>query len=379
MAAISNDCGLFCCLLNPFVNKSLCKANLVTEKNMILNRSLPNSPRNANWALSKSTSSFMLGTFFGFGASSLLFLSLLDISAWKETSLRGEAKISTVSFPRIATMNAVPSSSSKHIPSTMQADQNHDGWRPIHVFVGDDSKEHIVDSSTIPADYYQTTRWFSQLRQDFIVSSLLHGKRRGYFVDLAANDAIRISNTYALERDFGWTGLCIEPNPIYWSSLSYRDCQVVAAVVGHERMKEVLFKFGSKGPQSGIVGQGFRNKEHIHNREEKRRFTVTLQEIFERFETPHIIDYLSLDVEGAEEYVMESFPFDKYRFNVLTIEGPSTRLQDILKSNHYSLIANLRREEETLWVHNDMLTSIDMDALAVDIPKYSERVHRSKA
>ena len=253
-----------------------------------------------------------------------------------------------------------------------------DGWKPIHVFVGDhdnNKDEHMVDASTIPADYYKTTRWFSQLRQDFIVSSLLHNKRNGYFVDLAANDAIRISNTYGLEKNLQWKGLCIEPNPIYWSSLSYRDCHVVAAVVGHNRMEQVLFKFGSKGPQSGIVGQDFRNKEPIHNREEKRRYTVTLQEIFERYETPGVIDYLSLDVEGAEEYVMESFPFDKYRFNVLTIEGPSTKLQDILKSNHYTLIANLRREEETLWVHNDMLTSINMDALDIEIPKYSERVH----
>ena len=247
-----------------------------------------------------------------------------------------------------------------------------DGWKTIHAFAGD--KEHIVDASTIPSDYYATTRWFSQLRQDHIVSTLLNGKRNGYFVDLAANDAIRISNTYALERDFGWDGLCIEPNPVYWSGLMYRHCQIVAAVVGHSRMEEVLFKFGSKGPQSGIVGEKFRNKQAIHNKEEKRRSTVTLREIFERFQVPRIIDYLSLDVEGAEEYIMESFPFDRYRFNVLTIEEPSEKLRGILKTNNYVLLGYLRKEEETLWVHADMMGLIDKSAIDIDIPKYSERV-----
>ena len=309
----------------------------------------------------------MFGTLLGFVASSLFFLCLFDVSSLIETSsiTASSRLLSPPFYKEILSVG-------KHEQSQRAANAQQDGWTSIEVFAGD--KEHIVDASTIPSDYYKTTYWFSQLRQDYIVSSLLNFKRNGYFVDLAANDAIRISNTYALERNLDWTGLCIEPNPIYWSGLSYRQCQVVGAVVGHDRMEPVLFKFGSKGPQSGIVGEQFRNKEPIHNKEEKRKSTVTLQEIFERFNTPQVIDYLSLDVEGAEEYVMEDFPFHKYRFNVLTIEEPSTRLQDILKENGYSLLANLRKAEETLWVHNDILTSINMAALEIDIPKYSERV-----
>ena len=35
----------------------------------------------------------------------------------------------------------------------------------------------------------------------------------GYFVELGANDGVRQSNTYKLQRHFGWTGLLIEPSP----------------------------------------------------------------------------------------------------------------------------------------------------------------------
>jgi len=37
-------------------------------------------------------------------------------------------------------------------------------------------------------------------------------KRNGYFLDIGAHDGIHISNTYLLERRYGWSGICIEAN-----------------------------------------------------------------------------------------------------------------------------------------------------------------------
>merc|ERR1719433_2070174 len=50
----------------------------------------------------------------------------------------------------------------------------------------------------------------SQVGQDMLVQSLLRCKRNGFFVDLAANDAVKLSNTLMLERDFQWNGICVE-------------------------------------------------------------------------------------------------------------------------------------------------------------------------
>lgn len=49
---------------------------------------------------------------------------------------------------------------------------------------------------------------------------------------------------------------------------------------------------------------------------------VTLEEVLDRFDAPSVIDYLSLNVEGAETYVMAGFPFHKYMFKVMTVERP---------------------------------------------------------
>ena len=64
----------------------------------------------------------------------------------------------------------------------------------------------------------------------------------------------------ALERDYDWKGLCIEPNPMYWRNLSYRSCTVVAAIVGSadHRNQQVYFRFNA-GTHGGIADQGFDN------------------------------------------------------------------------------------------------------------------------
>lgn len=80
--------------------------------------------------------------------------------------------------------------------------QNHKGWKTISVFVGDST-------------YGSPTRWNSQVKQDETVAAIFNHKTNGYFVDLAANDAVNMSNTWSLERYYDWSGACIEANSEY--------------------------------------------------------------------------------------------------------------------------------------------------------------------
>ena len=251
--------------------------------------------------------------------------------------------------------------------NTQNSHQKKDGWSTVHVFYG--NSDLITQDSAIPSGYFGENKWFSQFRQDEIVSRLLRGKRNGYFVDLAANDAVRISNTYALESQFGWTGLCLEPNERYWPGLAYRTCTVVGAVVGNTTMDQVAFKFPKeKAPKGGIVGKEFDNHEVGEKGETRQRYTVTLKDIFERFDTPKVIDYLSLDVEGAELFIMSYFPFSEYRIQILTVERPNTELSKLLEKEGYVLLKTLHANTETLWVHESALgngsdSTLDQQAL----------------
>lgn len=204
---------------------------------------------------------------------------------------------------------------------------NSTGWHQVDVFYGDSSLLFRRVNGSL---------WTSQANQDQILFRLL-GKG-GYFLDLAANDATFLSNTYSLETHHGWNGLCMEANSQYWFGLASRRCQVVGVVLGHQTMEEIQFKYGTKAPGQkqgdlsdsgilgGIVNPAFDNEYPRSNDKIKPRFTVTLEDVFRRYKVPSLIDYLSLDVEGAEMYIMSSFPFDRYRIKIITGERPTGTL-----------------------------------------------------
>jgi len=209
------------------------------------------------------------------------------------------------------------------------------GWNPVYVYTGESNK--LNDNGS---------QFHGQLLQDEMVIKLLNFKRNGYFIDLAANEAVGLSNTYVLERDYDWTGLCIEPNPEYWYSLAFRKCQTVGAMVGKNQDEEVAVVFGKKH-LAGIEFRGTKRKDQTTRR------TANLERVFNLFKVPKKIDYLSLDVEGAELFIMEAFPFDKYQFSVLSIEWVPDKLKGLLLRNGYKLVHHFR-DWETLWVHKSM-------------------------
>jgi len=227
------------------------------------------------------------------------------------------------------------------------------------VYVGESKKYH---------EEHNPARWYSQVKQDEVVAGLFRGMRDGYFLDLAANDATFISNTYALERYYSWNGVCVEANPFYWYNLTHiRNCQVIGGVVGAQFNDVVHFNYinkdGHLGGFSGIVGDGFDNKANKISLA-TREYTVPLAEVLNSQNAPNVIDYMSLDVEGAETYIMRNFPFDRYKIKVITIERPKPDLRAIMiREGYEELVPNLSRWGETVWVNTLYKSSLDLDSL----------------
>lgn len=90
---------------------------------------------------------------------------------------------------------------------------------------------------------------------------------------------------------------------------------------------------------------------------------MTLEEILARFHAPHHIDYLSLDVEGAEEFIMKNFPFDRYHISIMTTERPSNSLQELFTQKGFQKLVRLTRWGEIMWAHESILDSLDMTIL----------------
>lgn len=110
--------------------------------------------------------------------------------------------------------------------------------------------------------------------------------------------------------------------------------------------------FALKGVLGGVVGHDTdNNQNNSANFAQVKRNLVSILTIFNQTNVPRVIDYMSLDVEGAESLVMEHFPWSDYSFKFLTIERPKDDLKQKLKFNGYKMVLILTYYGETLWIH----------------------------
>jgi len=187
--------------------------------------------------------------------------------------------------------------------------------------------------------------FIGQELQDMYAYLYFKGKRDGYFIDIGAYDGIAISNSYALEK-IGWNGICVEPVPeIYDKLVKNRKCECINAAIYNEDGKILNF-IQTKGGRSGFItdmtdsmiesaeSEGIVGKYSVK--------TKTFESLMENKKVKHI-DFMSIDVEGAEFAVLESIDFDKYKFDLITIENNHgiKKLQDYMFSKGYKTFLDL--------------------------------------
>jgi FkbM family methyltransferase len=153
------------------------------------------------------------------------------------------------------------------------------------------------------------------------VEEVFHGLRNGYFVDVGAYDGVSLSNTYVLEKEFGWTGLCVEPIPeAYRKLVANRNC-LCENVCAYS--SEGSVEFVVDGMLSRIRSRDLNPSVDPSSTEPQRGITVkatTLLRLLQRHGAPRNIHYLSLDVEGAEYEALRTFNFSRYTFFAITVE-----------------------------------------------------------
>jgi len=216
------------------------------------------------------------------------------------------------------------------------------GYKKTHVWVGDRTKKEL---QYLHRSHGQS---HSKYNQDMTILKLFRGKRNGTFIDLAANQAYKLSNTFMLERDLNWSGLCVDSNYNVWSELATRKCTVVAAAVGKFMNEEIPLRFRTKAGKASI---------------RETAYTVTLNSLFERFHLPPTIDYFSFHFEVADTYVLESFNWKNYKFNVISIEQSKASLfGETFDQQGYFYLLTLGNE--AIWIHKTFLSEEAARSLA---------------
>ena len=190
---------------------------------------------------------------------------------------------------------------------------------------------------------------------------------------IGAFHAREISNTFVLESR-GWHGLCIEPFPVLASFVQRaelagggRHVLVQAAVEDAAGVSSFCTR-ADGDPGGGLRSDLHRSSCEDAGLDEVNATTQTIGSIlatnFAGRGAPGVsgaghagltsafctIHYLSLDTEGSEARILESFPFEDFFVAAMTVEHnfdrqKSAQLRRILQAHGYILSASLRYSE----------------------------------
>jgi len=169
--------------------------------------------------------------------------------------------------------------------------------------------------------YFRSAR--GQLGQDLFALSELEFKRDGFFVEFGATDGFHSSNTYLLEKEFGWRGIVAEPARGWHKDLRRnRNCFIETDCVLSKSNVELTFIEATNGEFSTI---DVYKSSDIHslarrNGNQYKVNTISLSDLLEKYNAPREIDFLSIDTEGSEFDILKDFDFNQYKFGVITCE-----------------------------------------------------------
>lgn len=166
------------------------------------------------------------------------------------------------------------------------------------------------------------------------LSDVIRPGYQGFFIEAGAADGLGGSNTYRLEKEYGWNGLLVEPNSYFYSQLiSNRSVHCRKCVLSDSDGDIEFIEAGYFGVAPSHVKEVFdrrgldisahENYQLDADRRVARSSVIParrLETILTEISAPDIIDYLSLDVEGGELFVLKGFPWEKRRIRAITVE-----------------------------------------------------------
>ena len=190
----------------------------------------------------------------------------------------------------------------------------------------------------------------------------------GFYIEAGAAGGELYSNTLYFEMKYNWTGLLVEPSPIWWKELKSknRNAWILPHCLSTEKKVHLIdfysfsedfvdFAFMSRTDMDHDFYENFKaNHPNALNKLKVQCFP--LQAVLKAIELPKV-QYFSLDIEGAEYDVLKTIDFNVVDLSVFSIEieddndnvmrlnsGSNEDLHKYLKQNGYDYIDRVGRD-----------------------------------
>lgn len=172
--------------------------------------------------------------------------------------------------------------------------------------------------------YFPARKSYGASGEDIIAKNLLRSIDKGFYVDIGCFHPVVANNTFIFYKS-GWSGINIDADQYkieIFNKTRKRDINLCSVISDKE--EEVNFYFqpqNSYGSMNSIIKSEAERKATQLGRELDIRKvkTVPLSSIF-RKENVKKIDFLTIDVEGAEEKVLSTIDFKEIEIGVIAVE-----------------------------------------------------------
>ena len=175
--------------------------------------------------------------------------------------------------------------------------------------------------------------------EDLIISDLTKNIKNGFYVDAGCYHPLHLSNTYLLYKR-SWTGINIDISEFSIKLFNYlrpNDVNINSAVSNTE--KEISFYYQKKLSQLSTIKKEISNERMQGNIKEKKIKSLKLNSILNQSKFKNRqIDFLNIDVEGADFEVLKSLDFTIYEPKIICIEIME---KNIFESEIYNFLRDI--------------------------------------
>jgi FkbM family methyltransferase len=206
-------------------------------------------------------------------------------------------------------------------------------------------KLHIIHNIYIKHKFFIKKKSYAMDNEDTAVLNYFKDKKYGFYVDVGCYHPTHRNNTYLLHRQ-GWSGVNIDTSQFSIDLFNYmrpKDFNYNCAISNKNEVIKLFYQkefsqlSTTERDQAETVFQG--------NIKEKEVQAFTLDEILDRDKFKDIkIDFLDIDVEGADLKVLEGLSFDKFKPELVCVE---IHAKEIKQSDVYKFL--IKKNYELLW------------------------------
>lgn len=199
---------------------------------------------------------------------------------------------------------------------------------------------------------------------DLVIDYIFKNQKLGTYIDVGAQHPISNNNTYLLHKR-GWSGINIDldkKNIDLFNLSRPKDINLNYAISDKEG--EVEFYFYHNTSPINTLSKEVSDYQKAKIKEIKMIKTYSLNDILKKINFHKNIDYMSIDVEGLEEKVLNGFNINKYNPKVVSVEFldltmnklefKNNTINRVLNSNIYKYFTD-NNYYFVNWIHGDLI------------------------